>query len=146
MSVESARRMVLFAALVILLMACGSDEPTSTTVAAGSDGGSLVGQWERAESSFSSLDGMIIEVQPDGTQAVIVTVPENEFQFQAGDVKWRSIESTGDSEYSFEDLVREEGTGETSHVVGVITVTDDDTLEMTFPTTGTVQEWVRVEG
>ena len=83
-------------ALALAVAACGSD----------GDAG-LIGQWERAESSFTSLDGMIIEVQPDGAQAVILTVPENEYQFVAGDVKWRSIEPSGDSGFSFEDLVRE---------------------------------------
>ena len=129
--------------LALAVPACGSDEPAGTT---GSDapGSVLAGQWERAESSFTSLDGMVIEVNADGTEAVILSVPDNEFQFQAGDVKWRSIEPTGDEEFSFEDLVREEGSGATSYVEGVITVTGDDSLEMTFPTTGTVQEWVRV--
>jgi hypothetical protein len=140
------RRIALLLVLSVLLAACVSDEPvgTSSTVAP-SERAVLAGQWERAESSFTSLDGMIIEVQPDGGQAVILTVPENEYQFVAGDVKWRSIEAT-DAGFSFEDLVREEGSGATSYVEGVITVTEEGTLEMTFPTTGTVQEWVRVEG
>jgi hypothetical protein len=140
------RRIAPLLVLSALLAACGSDEPvgTSSTVAP-SERAVLAGQWERAESSFTSLDGMIIEVQPDGGQAVILTVPENEYQFVAGDVKWRSIEAT-DAGFSFEDLVREEGSGATSYVEGVITVTEGGTLEMTFPTTGTVQEWVRVEG
>jgi hypothetical protein len=115
----------------------------STTVAAESP---LVGQWERAESTYTSLDGMIIEVQADGTSAVILTVPENEYQFTAGDVKWSEIEDTADGEYTFQDLVRDEGSGATSHVEGIISVSDDGTtLTMTFPTTGTTQEWVRVE-
>jgi hypothetical protein len=106
-----------------------------------------VGQWERAESTFTSLDGMIIEVQADGTTALILTVPENEYQFAAGDEKWSDIESSGDLEYTFQDLVREEGSGATSHVEGIITVSEDgSTLVMTFPTTGTTQEWVRVDG
>jgi hypothetical protein len=140
------RRIAPLLVLSALLAACGSDEPvgTSSTLAP-SERAVLAGQWERAESSFTSLDGMIIEVQPDGGQAVILTVPENEYQFVAGDVKWRSIEAT-DAGFSFEDLVREEGSGATSYVEGVITVTEEGTLEMTFPTTGTVQEWVRVEG
>ncbi|HEY6634983.1 MAG TPA: hypothetical protein VI141_05145, partial [Acidimicrobiia bacterium] len=92
-------------------------------------------------------DGMIIEVQGDGTTALILTVPENEYQFVAGDEKWSDITSTGDGEYGFQDLVREENTGATSYVEGVITVSEDgNTLTMTFPTTGTTQEWVRVEG
>ena len=90
---------------------------------------------------------MIIEVQPDGTRALIITVPENEFQFVAGDEKWRSIESTSETEYTFEDLERGKNTGIESHVEGVITLSEDgNTLTMTFPTTGTTQEWVRVEG
>jgi hypothetical protein len=88
-----------------------------------------------------------IEVQGDGTTAVILTVPENEYQFAAGDEKWSDIESTGDGEYSFQDLVREENTGATSYVEGIITVSEDgNTLVMTFPTTGTTQEWVRADG
>lgn len=146
------RSLALPVVLLVVLTACGAEEPaaTSTTSPATSitepEVFSLVGQWERAEtSSYASLAGMIVEVGEDGTEAVIVTVPENEFQFQAGDVKWSSIEATGPNEYTFEDLVREEGSGATSYVEGVITVTGDGTLEMTFPTTGTVQDWVRVE-
>lgn len=144
MSTHPGRRLLVGVAL-LALAGCGSGEPTDTTVES-TTGDPLVGQWERAESTFGSLDGMIVEVQADGSEAVILTVPENEFQFRAGDVKWRTIESTDENEYSFEDLVREENTGATSYVEGVITVTGDDTMEMTFPTTGTVQEWVRVEG
>jgi len=88
-----------------------------------------------------------IEVQGDGTTAVILNVPENECQSAAGDEKWSDIESTGDGEYSFEDLVRGENTGVTSYVEGIITVSGDgNTLVMTFPTTGTTQEWVRADG
>jgi hypothetical protein len=118
--------------------------PVATTVAGGSP---LVGQWERAQSTYTSLDGMIIEVQADGASAVILTVPENEYQFVAGDVKWSEIESNADGDYTFQDLVRDEGSGATSHVEGIISVSEDgNTLTMTFPTTGTTQEWVRVEG
>jgi hypothetical protein len=149
-------RFTLFV-VVIVLFACGGDTtdttqgavastttaPESTVITVGSP---LVGQWERSESTFTSLDGMIIEVQGDGTTAVIVTVPENEFQFVAGDEKWSDIQSTSEGEFSFQDLVREENTGATSYVEGVITVSDDgNTLTMTFPTTGTTQEWVRVD-
>jgi hypothetical protein len=128
----------LLLALAFALLGCGSDQE-------GESSEPLVGQWERAESTFTSLDGMVIEVQPDGTSAVIATVPDNEFGFVPGDVKWRNIEIAADQEYSFEDLVREEGSGATSYVAGVIAVgPDGNTLEMTFPATGTVQEWVRV--
>ena len=151
-------RFVLFVAIVLALGACGGEStdtthaevptttaaPTATGITVGSP---LVGQWERSESTFTSLDGMIIEVQGNGTTALILTVPENEYQFVAGDEKWSDIQSTGEGEFSFQDLVREENTGATSHVEGVITVGDDgNTLTMTFPTTGTTQEWVRVEG
>ena len=155
MRVAKTSRIVLLVAIGLALSGCtGSTEvedastttaaPASTTVAGDSP---LVGQWERAESTFTSLDGMIIEVQADGTSALILTVPENEYQFVAGDEKWSDIESTGSSEYAFQDLVREENTGATSHVEGIITVSEDgNTLVMTFPTTGTTQEWVRVDG
>ena len=121
---------------------CLHDHGTDGTTVAGES--PLVGQWERSESTFTSLDGMIIEVQGDGTTALILTVPENEYQFVAGDEKWSDIQSTGEGEYGFQDLVREENTGATSYVEGVITVGEDGkTLTMTFPTTGTTQEWVR---
>lgn len=126
--------------LLVVVSACGPGEGGDATEP-------LVGQWERAESTFTSLDGMVIEVQGDGSTAIIATVPDNEFGFVAGDVKWRNIEVLAENEYSFEDLVREEGSGATSYVEGVITVgSEGNTLEMDFPTTGTVQEWVRVEG
>ena len=146
-----ALRITLLTVLLLAVSACGSDEPADTTVTVPATSQAalftLTGQWERAEtSSFSSLTGMVVEVQTDGTEALIVTVPENEFQFQAGDVKWRSIQSTGTNEYSFEDLVRQEGSGATSYVDGIITVTGEGTLEMSFPTTATTQDWVRVSG
>ena len=87
---------------------------------------------------------MIVEVQGDGGSAVIVTVPENPFQFVVGDVKWDQIEATGEGEFTFQDLVRQENTGATSTVEGVITLgADGNSLEINFPATGTVQEWVR---
>ena len=139
-------RFVLLAVAALTLVACSGEtsattvaEATPTTMASPSitiaPGSPLVGQWERAESTFTSLDGMIIEVQDDGGTALILTVPENEYQFQAGDEKWSDIQQTSENEYSFQDLVREENTGATSHVEGVIAVSDDgSTLVMTFPT------------
>jgi hypothetical protein len=125
-------------------VASTSTPDPSTTIAASSP---LSGQWERAESTFTSLDGMIIEVEEGGTTALILEVPENEYQFQAGDEKWSEIQQTSEYEYSFQDLVREENTGATSHVEGIIQISDDgSTITMTFPSTGTTQEWVRVEG
>jgi hypothetical protein len=158
MRFASSCRVILLLAIGLALGACSGEStdssqvevasttttPASTTVAGESP---LVGQWERAESTFTSLDGMIIEVQADGTSALILTVPENEYQFTAGDEKWSDIENTEDGEYTFQDLVREEGSGASSQVEGIITVSDDGrTLVMTFPTTGTNQEWVRVDG
>lgn len=147
----------LILAVGLVVAACGGESTTTTAVAAGSTtaaptttvaGGSpLAGQWERAESTYTSLDGMIIEVDAVGASAVILTVPENEYQFAAGDVKWSEIEQTSEFEYSFQDLVRQENTGATSYVEGIIQLSDDgSSLTMTFPTTGTSQEWVRVEG
>jgi len=151
-------RFILLVAVGLAFIACGGGttettqeeaafsptSPASTNVTGDT---LLVGQWERAESTYTSLDGMIIEVQVDGTSALILTVPENEYQFASGDEKWSDIESTGNGEYSFRDLVREENTGATSYVEGIITVSEEgNTLVMTFPTTGTTQEWVRVGG
>ena len=43
--------------------------------------------------------------------------------------------------------MHKENTGATSHVEGIIRVREDgNTLVMTFPTTGTTQEWIRVDG
>ncbi len=147
-------RLILLMASALIVAAGGGESteqteaPTTTAAATTTvaEAPSLAGQWERAESTYTSLDGMIIEVQADGASALILTVPENEFQFAVGDEKWSHIESSGDGEYSFHDLVREENTGATSYVEGIITVGEDgNTLVMTFPTTGTTQEWVRVE-
>jgi hypothetical protein len=66
--------------------------------------------------------------------------------FQVDDVKWRNIVKVEDGEYQFEDLVREANTGAQSHVPGVITVNADDvSLSISFPTTGTFQDWLRAE-
>jgi hypothetical protein len=142
--------------LGLAVAACG--EETTDTTAAGDPGSTaapdttsaaatpLVGQWERAQSTYTSLDGMIVEVQGDGGSAVILTVPENEYQFVSGDVKWSDIVESGENEWTFQDLVREENTGSTSHVGGVIVYDPEtDTITMSFDT-GTQQEWVRVEG
>jgi hypothetical protein len=45
---------------------------------------------------------------------------------------------------SFEDLLRQEGSGAASYVPGFIDANTNGTeLSMTFPTTGTVQQWRR---
>lgn len=154
------RRLTFVVAVVVFAVACGGGSATDTstadvtttvespdTTAPASVGSPLVGEWERAEGDFSELHGMIVEVGGDGTTAVIVSVPENPYQFVVGDVKWDQIEETGDGEFTFQDLVREENTGATSTTEGVITLSEDgNTIEITFPATGTVQEWVRSEG
>jgi hypothetical protein len=46
--------------------------------------------------------------------------------------------------FSFEDLVRQSGSGATSYVAGFIDAQPNGTeLSMTFPTTGTIQQWRR---
>jgi len=144
-------------AAVCLLAACGdtgTDTTAATTVTTAADttaagGGPLAGDWERFDSSFRSLDGMVVRVSDDGTEAVIVSAPDNEFGFRVGDVKWRAITATSaafpatsDTEYAFEDLVRATASEDTSYVAGVIKVSSGGAeLTMTFPTTGTMQNW-----
>jgi hypothetical protein len=107
---------------------------------------SLAGEWTRINSSFGQLDGMVIRVNSAQTQAAIVSTPANIYMFQVDDVKWRNIVKVEDGEYQFEDLVREANTGAQSHVPGVITVNADDvSLSISFPTTGTFQDWLRAE-
>jgi hypothetical protein len=137
---------VTVALMALGVAACSTTDETTTTPVAESTAttapaaATLDGEWERVDSTFTSIDGMVVRVE--GAEAVIVSVPENEFQFQAGDVKWRNISQTSETEYTFEDLVREEGTGAMSYIEGVITVNPDGpSLEMTFPTSGTVQQW-----
>lgn len=142
----------------MLTAACGGGSASDTTTAEvpttlevttsppATVGSPLVGSWERAEGDFSELHGMVVEVQGDGASAVIVSVPENPYQFVVGDVKWEQIESTDDGGFTFQDLVREENTGATSTVEGIITLSDDGTtLQISFPDTGTTQEWVRAD-
>jgi hypothetical protein len=102
----------------------------------------LAGQWERINSSFVTLDGMVVGVNGDGTRAVIVSTPANPYQFQVNDLKWRSISRVSDTRFSFEDLIRQSGTGAMSYVSGFIVAQANGTeLAMTFPSTGTIQQW-----
>lgn len=153
------RRLAIIPIVVLLLAACGGGSVTDTTTPNSATtievatsppatvGSLLLGSWERAEGDFSELHGMIVEVQGDGATGVIVAVPDNPYEFVVGDVKWDQIEASGDGEFTFQDLVREENTGATSTVEGVITLGEDGTtLEINFPATGTVQEWVRTDG
>ena len=105
----------------------------------------LEGSWSRVNSSFLELDGMVVLVNNTETEGVITSTPANVFMFENGDLKWRSIVRTAVGSYTFEDLVREANTGTQSYVAGEISVSaDGDSLAVTFPTTGTFQEWLRV--
>lgn len=103
----------------------------------------LSGSWERINSSFVTLDGMVVEVSGDGTRALITSTPANPFLFQVGDIKWRTIARVSPTRFSFEDLLRQTG-GAQSYVSGFIEAQANGTeLAMTFPSTGTIQQWRR---
>lgn len=137
----SRRYAAAFLACLALAAACGSSEdPVEPEVF------SLSGDWTRINSSFGQLDGMVIRVNSAETQAQITSTPSNIYMFQTGDVKWRNIVQVADGRYEFDDLVREANTGAQSHVPGIITVNADGvSLSISFPTTGTFQEWLRAE-
>lgn len=102
----------------------------------------LAGDWERVSSSFPELDGMLVRMSADGTQAVIVSTPNNPWKFQAGDVKWRNITRVSATRFSFEDLVRQSGSGAMSYVAGFIDVQMNGVeAAATFPTTSTLQQY-----
>lgn len=106
----------------------------------------LVGSWQRSGGDYSVLQGMVVEVDEEGTEGTIVSVARNPYEFQVGDTKWRSISAISEGLYRFEDLSRESGTGSTSYLSGVMTLsTDGLVLKMSFPTTGTTQTWTRVD-
>ena len=130
---------LLFAALLIsALTACSSDEPSDSP-----DAPSIEGTWQRLDSPFPELTGMVVEIGSGETTGVIVDVPENRYLFVVGDEKWTDITNEGGRVFSFDDLVREENTGAMSTVSGEMTLSDDgDTLDMTF-STGTTQTWTR---
>lgn len=103
---------------------------------------SLEGSWERVNSSFIALDGMIVQTNAGATSGTITSTPANIYQFTTGDLKWRNITRRSDNEFDFEDLVRQANTGAQSYVAGVITVQPNgDELQIRFPTTGTFQQW-----
>jgi hypothetical protein len=138
--------------LAVVLSACGGDSgpaaPTSPTpappVTPPPSQFILSGDWVRVNSTFAELDGMVVRVSADATQALITSTPANPYQFRADDVKWRRITRVSDTRFSFEDLVRQSGSGAMSYVAGFIDAQPGGTeLSMTFPTTGTVQQWRR---
>ncbi|HUF69607.1 MAG TPA: hypothetical protein VMM79_13270 [Longimicrobiales bacterium] len=106
---------------------------------------SLTGQWTRINSSFGELDGMVVQVNGPESQAVITATPANIYIFQSGDLKWRNIVKVSDDEYEYEALVRQAIAGTQSHIPGLITVNDGVSISLSFPTTGTFQDWIVVE-
>ena len=127
------------ALLLAGLVACGDDDPAEPVPP------DLVGTWNRVNSTFPELDSMRVQVDAAESRGTVTFVPANPFLFQAGDVKWAGITETATRQYDFDDLVRQQTSGDTSRVAGVMTLSaDGDSLGMTFPTTATVQLWVRV--
>lgn len=103
---------------------------------------SLQGSWERINSSFIALDGMIVKTNASVTRALITSTPSNIYGFAVGDLKWRNITRRSNTEFDFEDLVRQANTGAQSYVAGIIEIQPDgQTLSIRFPTTGTFQQW-----
>jgi len=104
----------------------------------------LVGTWSRINSSFQELDGMTVVVDADETEGVVASTPDNPYMFVVGDLKWQNIVRVSVGEYTFEDLVRESGTGAPSYTPGELSLSaDGDSVSASFGT-GTFQEWVRV--
>jgi hypothetical protein len=135
-------RLAPLAVMALTLAACAGDpaEPESAD-----DDRALAGTWSRINSSFQEIDGMRVQVEAAETEGVITTTPANVYQFQTGDLKWRNIVRLERGTYDFEDLVREANTGTPSYVTGRIRVNaGGDSLSISFPTTGTFQEWIRV--
>jgi hypothetical protein len=148
----SSRALVALS-LATLLSACGGSSPTAPTPQPAPapqpqptppSQFELTGEWVRINSTFAELDGMVVQISTNGAQAVIVSTPANQYRFQVSDTKWRSIARVSSTRFSFEDLVRQAGSGATSYVAGFIEAQPGSTeLSMTFPSTGTVQQWRR---
>ena len=143
--VTAWRLFAVAAALAGIAAGCGSagsGTTTSSTTTTEPASSVLIGQWERTGGNYSVLQGMVVEVEEPATDGVIVTVPRNPYDFQPGDVKWNDIVERPNGEFRFSDLSRESGTGAVSYVVGFMTLTNEGrTLEMRFPSTGTMQIW-----
>jgi len=148
------RPIATLAVIALLSGACGGSSPNAPTPAPAPAPAptpappptqfELTGEWVRINSSFVDLDGMVVRVSGDGRQAQIVSAPANPYRFQADDVKWRSITRVSSTRFSFEDLVRQSGSGAMSYVAGFIDAQPNAAeLSMTFPSTGTVQQWRR---
>lgn len=63
---------------------------------------SLSGEWQRVESSNSSLNGMTVNVNEDETLGTITSSPD-ETTFPSGAFKWKNIIKIDDYSYSFQD-------------------------------------------
>ena len=115
-----------------------TSEPQSTSEA-------LVGRWERTGGDFSTLQGMVVEVDEGLGEGIITYAPRNNYGFKEGDVKWSGFTTVSLDRVRIRDLVRDARTGLPSHITGVITMTEDwSMIEMEFPSSGTTQVWTRV--
>jgi hypothetical protein len=131
---------VLLLTLAVLVGCSGSSDPTEPEP----EVFSLAGDWVRINSSFGELDGMVVRVEAAQTQALITSTPGNVYQFQIGDLKWRDIVRSAGDRFEFRDLVRAQGSWAQSYVPGVIQANRDGTsISISFPTTGTFQDWRR---
>ncbi len=148
MAVASVGRVACMMLVAVVAAGCSSGSSdtttssTTTTVAASSP---LEGRWERTGGDFSTLEGMIVEVEPHSTEGVILSVPRNPYRFVVGDVKWSDLTEIPDGLIRLRDLSREADTGLPSHITGIARITDDGAMvELTFPATGTFQVWTRL--
>jgi hypothetical protein len=117
---------------------------SSTTTTTSVSAFSLTGSWERIDSTFADLDGMVVEVNGAESEGTITSVRSNVYRFAPGDLKWRRIVKRTATEYDFEDLVRQAGSGRQSYVAGILEVqSNPQELRMRFPTTGSFQVWRR---
>ena len=142
------------ALIAVVIAGCsGSDSSTTSTTAPTTTTTSepqstleaLVGRWERTGGDFSVLQGMIVEVDEGSVEGVVTFAPRNTFGFKVGDVKWSEFTTVSQDRVRFRDLVRDADTSLPSHILGVITMTEDrEMIEMEFPTSGTTQVWTRV--
>jgi hypothetical protein len=91
------------------------------------------------------LQGMVVEVDGSGTTGTVVSVPRNPYGFVEGDVKWSAFTGVSLDRVRIRDLVRDADTGLPSYITGVIAMSDDGAMiELTFPSSGTVQVWSRL--
>jgi hypothetical protein len=105
--------------LVVALVAAGCGSSGAPTAPSGPSTPrlELTGEWIRVSSSSSpDLDGLVVRISDDGTQAVIVSAPTNIQHFAAGEVKWRNLRRVSDTSFRLDDLLKAAG-GTTSTYV-----------------------------